>query len=218
MTIVVPSVVSKEEIIGEFPPRVDRELRRSNAGLLPEAQLRIRMAVTHGDVVVEEDDLMGGPALVEAARIRDIAPLRRAMAAAPEAFLGLVLADHVYRTSVRDGDPALLPRAYRRVVAADKDYLEPAWIRLWGVELPGDTATVDAGTNPTGPTEPPSPTASTSPPGPDRATATPEEVERGADGRGAGDTYDISVGVVQGGFAVGRNATSHHYGARHDRR
>ncbi|WP_207919734.1 hypothetical protein, partial [Micromonospora sp. KC207] len=60
--------------------------------------------------------------------------------------------------------------------------------------------------------------ASTGPPGPDRATATPEEVERGADGRGAGDTYDISAGVVQGGFAVGRNATSHHYGARHDRR
>ncbi|MEV4385875.1 hypothetical protein AB0J68_09105 [Micromonospora sp. NPDC049580] len=194
MTIVVPPAVSKEEVIGEFPPRVDRGLRRSNARLTPEARLRIRMAVTHGDVVVDEDDLIGGPALVEAARIRDIAPLRRAMNAAPGAFVGLVLADHVYRTSVLEGDPALMPQAYRKVVAKAKEYREPAWIRLWGAELPAEGAPDGPDT---GPTEP----------GP-RSDAS--DVPDGDAGRRiVGDVYDTRVGTVNGPFVVGKGATSH---------
>ncbi|WP_203992717.1 hypothetical protein [Micromonospora lutea] len=194
MTIAVPSAVSKEEVIGEFPPRLDRWLRRSNAGRTPETQLRVRMAVTHGDVIVEENELVGGPALVEAARIRDIAPLRRAMTAAPDAFVGLVLADHVYRNSVRDGDPALMPRAYREVVAEAKGYRAPAWIRLWGVEHPTEDASADRGTDSSHPT--PKPVAA-------------DAEERNAGPPSGGDTYNTSVGSVTGSLAIGKGATSY---------
>jgi hypothetical protein len=141
MTIAVPPDVGTGEVLGELPHRVDREVRRYNFGRTPESQLWIRMAVTHGDITVDGDRLLGGDPLVEAARIRDIDPLRAAMAAAPQAYLGLVLTDEVYRTSVREGDPALMPDAYRRVAAEAKNYDGSAWVRLLGAESSGDDGT-----------------------------------------------------------------------------
>jgi len=138
MTVAVPPEVSKGEVLGEFPHRVEREVRRFNSGRTPESQLWIRVAVAHGDVVVDGGELLGGNALIDAARIRDIDPLRAAMSAAPEAYIGLVLTDDVYRTSVRGGDPALMPNAYRQVEVKSKGYEGTAWIRLLGADPPGD--------------------------------------------------------------------------------
>jgi len=189
MTIAVPPPVSKEEVLGEFPHRVDRGIRRFNAGRDEKELLRIRMAMTHGDVVVVEDDLQGGHALVDAARIRDIAPLREAMEVRPEAFVGLVLSDEVYRTAVLDGDPALIPHAYREVVAATKSYRAPAWIRLLGAELPRDGSAADL---PSG--------GDDRPKGGDGAASVPAEP--------GGDTYNTRVDTVTGPFAIGRGATA----------
>ncbi|MEU8179906.1 hypothetical protein AB0B86_03900 [Micromonospora sp. NPDC049047] len=192
MTIAVPPAVSKGEVLGEFPHRLDRELRRFNAERTPQAQLRIRMAVAHGDVVVDGDQLLGGDGLVEAARVRDITPLRLAMDAAPDAYVGLVLPDAVYRTSVRDGDPALMPHAYRQVRASSKRYEGTAWIRLIGVDLPRDG---NRGPREAVPAEPGSV--------PRDAAAQPSA---GDTARSAGDTYNTRVGTINGTFVLGRGA------------
>jgi hypothetical protein len=199
MTIAVPPAVSKEEVLGEFPHRLDRELRRFNAGLTPQAQLRIRMAVAHGDVVVDGDQLLGGDGLVEAARVRDIDPLRRAMDAAPDAYVGLVLPDAVYRTSVRDGDPALMPHAYRQVGARSKRYEGTAWIRLIGVDLPRDG---DGGPREAVPAEPvPAPRhGDAAPSARDAAQSTGDAAPS------TGDTYNTRIDRIRGPVAFGRGA------------
>jgi hypothetical protein len=184
MTIAVPANVGKGQVLGEFPPRVERELQRYNSGRTPEAQLWFRMAVAHGDVVVDGNgQLLGGEALVEAARIRDIDPLREAMDAAPEAYIGLILTDEVYRTSVRDGDPALTPNAYHRVEAKSKSYQGTAWIRLLGIAPPRHGG-------PGGPREPRTPTPGPRPPSGDISIST---------NHGIAQTGPDSVAVMRNG-------------------
>ncbi|MEU8213656.1 hypothetical protein AB0B85_31145 [Micromonospora sp. NPDC049044] len=199
MTIAVPPAVSKGEVLGEFPHRLDRELRRFNAERTPQAQLRIRMAVAHGDVVVDGDQLLGGDGLVEAARVRDITPLRLAMDAAPDAYIGLVLPDAVYRTSVRDGDPALMPHAYRQVRASSKRYEGTAWIRLIGVDPPRDG---DGGPREAVPAEPGS-----VPRDGDAAPSAGDAAPSAGDAApSAGDTYNTSIDTANGPLAIGRHA------------
>jgi hypothetical protein len=193
MTIAVPADVGKGEVLGEFPHRIDRELRRYNSERIPEGQLRIRVSISHGDVVVAKGELVGGDALVEAARIRDIKPLRRAMSARPRAYVGLVLTDDVYRT-VRDGDPSLMPDAYRLVEAEEKDYQGKAWIRLIGVDTPGD----EAGGEPGGTHEPRRPKPGPFPRG--GGDPRPADSESSSGGR---DRYVTHVDVNNGSIRNG---------------
>jgi hypothetical protein len=193
MTIAVPAEVGKGEVLSEFPHRIDRELRRFNSVRVPEGRLWIRAAVSHGDVVVADGELLGGDALVEAARIRDIEPLRRAMDAMPQAYVGLVLTDDVHRT-VREGDPSLMPEAYRLVEASAKDYRGRAWIRLIGVEAPGG----GGGGGPTGTREPRPPEPGPFPRGaPDPRPADAESFPGGR------DSYITRVDVNHGSIRNG---------------
>ncbi|HWS34759.1 MAG TPA: hypothetical protein VN408_18705 [Actinoplanes sp.] len=140
MTITVPAGVPTGQILEDFPPAVSREILRFNYGRDQENRLRIRMAVTRGEVGMSEGLPSGGFAVTEAARIRDNEPLRQAMTAAPATVVGLVLPDEIYRRVVAEGDPALLATDYRKVVAETKTYTAEVWIRLIGPAQPGPGA------------------------------------------------------------------------------
>jgi hypothetical protein len=74
----------------------------------------------------------GGGALVRVVGLRDIEPLRSALDWVPDAVVGLAVSDHFYRSVVWEGDPGLMPGAYRRVLAAPGT----AWIRLIEYDVP----------------------------------------------------------------------------------
>jgi len=141
-TTVVNAEISRSWILSDFIMReVFLALADANRAANENYQLRLRIAVDFGEVVLDPPHVQGD-AVVRAARLRDAPALREAMSASPEADLGLIVSDRVYREVVSHGERGLDPAAFRAADVKVKAFSERGWIHLPGVVAPAGSKPV----------------------------------------------------------------------------
>ncbi len=108
-------------------------LLRSLAALLSEDnsrsvnRMRLRMSVGIG-LIEHSAAGFGGPMIIEMSRLVNSAPLRAALAAYPDAHLGVAISDQVHSAIIRPGYPGIPSSQFTRVGVAEKEFRAPAWI------------------------------------------------------------------------------------------
>ncbi|WBB89784.1 hypothetical protein [Verrucosispora sp. WMMC514] len=133
---ILPREVPEARVIGRFLPELNRRLRSYNASRLPQARIRLRVAVHQGMVHLDGANGFPGQAVVTVSRLCDAAPVRRALAACPDAGIALVVSSDIYRDVVTEYPEEILPERFQRieVVHADKGFRELAWLCVLGEE------------------------------------------------------------------------------------
>ncbi|GIJ40988.1 hypothetical protein [Micromonospora andamanensis] len=194
---ILPRDIPEARVIGRFVPELNRLLRRYNVSRLPAARIRLRVAVHQGMVHLDGANGFPGQAVVLVSRLCDAEPVRRALAAFPDAGIALVVSSDIYRDVVTEYPEEIRPERFRRidVVHAAKGFREPAWLCVVDEDL---TSWVDESS--------PLPTSTPAGESPQPA-ARHRRADRGGDGVPAGGirTGDI---VVEGQNAVGPGATA----------
>ncbi|MBW4719098.1 hypothetical protein [Saccharothrix obliqua] len=114
-TLVVEAGVAKAWVVADFVLRevliaVGEENRVAN----PEHRLRLRVAIDHGEIVVEGQHVGGDP-VVATARLVDAPRLRESLADAPDQDLGLIVSDRFHGEVVRRGERGLDQVAFQPV-------------------------------------------------------------------------------------------------------
>ncbi|HWD03377.1 MAG TPA: hypothetical protein VG674_13090 [Amycolatopsis sp.] len=128
--------VAPARVLADFALReLVLALSTVNAVANAEHQLRLRVAVDHGQTVVERPHISGA-ALTRAARLRDAPELRAAMTGHPGVQIGLIVSDTVFETIVRSGERGLDAGLFRQVPVAVKDFSGSGWIHLPGEREP----------------------------------------------------------------------------------
>lgn len=125
--VLVPPDVPKSRVVGGLPHALLGGLRRYNATRNDDARIRLRMAITAGEVVHDEHGVVGDDVTL-AFRLLDAKPLRDALAGSA-ALLALIVSHRFYDDVVRP-DPALDPESFRRVDVDVKEVHGRAWVHV----------------------------------------------------------------------------------------
>ncbi|RKT53246.1 substrate-binding domain-containing protein [Saccharothrix australiensis] len=123
--VLVPAGVPNSRVVSTLPHALVGRLRRHNATSAPEARIRLRAAITAGEVLNDGNGVMGD-GLVLAFRLLDCAPLRAELAQHP-GVLALIVSDRFFQDVVRP-DPACDPDSYGEVAVDVKEVRGTAWI------------------------------------------------------------------------------------------
>lgn len=127
---ILPRDAPEALIIGRFVPELNRRLRAYNASRVPSARIRLRVAVHQGLVHLDGANGFPGSAVVLVCRLCDSEPLRRALAAFPDAGVALVVSDDIFRNVVQEYPEETRPERFRRVEVSNpgKGFEETAWL------------------------------------------------------------------------------------------
>ncbi|MEU5672091.1 hypothetical protein ABZ749_17340 [Micromonospora sp. NPDC047753] len=141
---IVPREVSESRVIGKFVPELNRRLRSHNSSRLPVARIRLRVAVHQGLVHLDGANGFPGNAVVFVCRLCEADPVKKALAAFPEAGVALVVSTEIFRDVVSEYPEEMRPERFLRIEVAhpDKEFREHAWLcvvdeDLSGVSVPG---------------------------------------------------------------------------------
>ncbi|MFI0357736.1 hypothetical protein [Actinomadura sp. 9N407] len=126
MLVMAPPDAGVEPLLDAFPARLHAELRRHDRVALPEARIRLRLAV-HAGYVRSGDRGADGEALTHLFRLLDAEAFKAAHAerAAP---LGLIVSDYLYEQIVRPGLSLLDPLAFTELAVTRKETSCDAWV------------------------------------------------------------------------------------------
>ncbi|GDY32547.1 hypothetical protein [Gandjariella thermophila] len=137
--ITVPGDVPKARILADAVREWCIELRAFNEDKSEDGEIRLRVAVEHGDITVDPDSgfPLGGDALVTVNRLCESAPLRAALDRFPAAPLALVVSDRLFHDVVVYRERGLDPGAFEpvRVRHDHKGFNEIAWLHVPGVSV-----------------------------------------------------------------------------------
>ncbi|XVS65972.1 hypothetical protein ACQPYE_07935 [Actinosynnema sp. CA-299493] len=125
--VLVPPDVPKSRVVGGLPHALLGELRRYNATRNEDARIRLRMAITAGEVQHDEHGVLGGEVTL-AFRLLDSRPLREAVDRSAALF-ALIVSDRFYGDVVGP-DPAMDPESFRRVDVEVKEVRGHAWLHV----------------------------------------------------------------------------------------
>ncbi|GGR76969.1 hypothetical protein Snoj_80060 [Streptomyces nojiriensis] len=142
---VLPAGSDEQALVEPFMRRLDAGLRAHNRDRVPGARLALRAAVHFGPASEAPNGFVG-PGPVEVSRILESDPLRRALAAAPDAALAVALTAPVFTELVAQGYTNFRPEEFREVVVEKKEYRGRAWLWVSGY----DVHTLDLGDSVTG--------------------------------------------------------------------
>ncbi|MFB7255366.1 hypothetical protein [Streptomyces nojiriensis] len=142
---VLPAGSDEQALVEPFMRRLDAGLRAHNRDRVPGARLALRAAVHFGPASEAPNGFVG-PGPVEVSRILESDPLRRALAAAPDAALAVALTAPVFTELVAQGYTNFRPEEFREVVVEKKEYRGRAWLWVSGY----DVHTLDLGDSGTG--------------------------------------------------------------------
>ncbi|MGM1059293.1 substrate-binding domain-containing protein [Saccharothrix sp. Mg75] len=127
--VLIPPDVAKSRLVRLLPEALAGELRRHNATHHEDASIRLRVAITAGEVRHDEHGVVGGDVNL-AFRLLDAEPLRRALERTDD-VLALILSRRFHEDVVRD-DPAVPAGSFRRVEVRVKEVRDHAWLRVTG--------------------------------------------------------------------------------------
>ncbi|UWP83130.1 hypothetical protein [Dactylosporangium fulvum] len=114
--------------MADLVPALDRILREHNHSLLPEAKVRLRVAIHQGLVHLTGANGFPGEAVVEVCRLLDAEPLRQALTAFPHASVALIVSRSIFQDVVRHGYRGLRPQRFAQVQVKVKQLAADAWI------------------------------------------------------------------------------------------
>ncbi|MEV7556617.1 hypothetical protein [Streptomyces sp. NPDC089795] len=131
---VLPAGSGEQALVEPFMRRLDAGLRAYNRDRVPAARLALRAAVHFGPASEGPNGFVG-PGPVEVSRILESDPLRRALAAAPEAALAVALTAPIFTELVAQGYTNFRPEEFREVVVEKKEYRGRAWLWVSGYDV-----------------------------------------------------------------------------------
>ena len=129
-------------VLAVFPRHFNDELRAYNRDVATHAILRVRLAFAMGPTA---EGRIGrtGKTPITVTRLNNATPLREAMAARPEAHLGVIVENHLYTNYVEQEfhvDPGVDEYVEVRVSDSVKGFDQNAWMRLVGYLASAPTA------------------------------------------------------------------------------
>lgn len=127
---ILPAETSELTVVADFVPALDRILRDHNRSLLPEAKVRLRVAIHQGLVHLTGANGFPGEAVVEVSRLLDAEPLRQALRTFPQASVALIVSRSIFQDVVRHGYRGLRPDRFVQVQVAVKQLAAEAWISV----------------------------------------------------------------------------------------
>lgn len=127
-TIALPAEVPKAWIAADFTRQLELALNNFNRPHRDTHTLRLRMALDHGDVMIDPPNIAGAP-IKATARLVEAAELRRALDLAPAVNLVLIVSERFYDDVVRERDLGLDPADFVRVRVKVKHYNGYGWLR-----------------------------------------------------------------------------------------
>ncbi|WP_433268233.1 hypothetical protein ACQPZF_03725 [Actinosynnema sp. CS-041913] len=127
-TLVIDAGIAKAWIAADFVLReIPIALGDVNRAVNAEHRLRLRIAIDHGETVMDVPHVGGDP-VVATARLVDAPRFRQALADAPERDLGLIVSDRFYSEVVRRGERGLDRIEFRPIHVPGKDFRRLGWI------------------------------------------------------------------------------------------
>jgi hypothetical protein len=127
--IIMPPDFPRARMFEQLPTLLLNELNRYNALHVPEARIRLRLAVNAGDVAADESGQVG-TAINHAFRIVDARPVKVDLKVSA-GVLALAVSDMIY-TEVIAPDPAMEPGTFKKVPVQVKETSATAWLRVYG--------------------------------------------------------------------------------------
>ncbi|MFJ6674255.1 substrate-binding domain-containing protein [Actinosynnema sp. NPDC091369] len=125
--VLVPPDVPKSRVVGGLPHALLGELRRYNFNRHEDSRVRLRMAITAGEVQHDKEGVVGDEVTL-AFRLLDSSPLRQALDRSTSLF-ALIVSDRFYDDVVRP-DPAMDPESFRPVHVGVKEVRGRAWLHV----------------------------------------------------------------------------------------
>ena len=131
LTVVPPPGIPAATVVQRLVRELPRVLDRHNSTHRDSARIRLRVAVNVGPVTT---GTMGvsGESIIIAARLLEAPALKEALAQSP-AHLGLIVSRLVYETAIRHILKPVELAAYSHIQVKVKDFMAPAWMKLFGV-------------------------------------------------------------------------------------
>jgi hypothetical protein len=118
--------VPESRLVRQLPHELEVLLREHNSRYADGAQIRLRVALHHGQVFFDETGASAA-SVIHACRLVDSHPVRDALKRG-EAPLSLIVSDDFYREVVR-GEPAAAPGSYAEVQVSAKETDCVGWLR-----------------------------------------------------------------------------------------
>jgi hypothetical protein len=124
--VIVPAHMPTITIVDPLVDQIRTRLRRHNRLSSPVAQVRLRLAAHIGEVYRDMHGL-AGKAVNHLFRMLD-APELRAVLAASDAEVALIVSDYLYESVIRGAPNGVDPTAYRQVTVRVKQFEACAWV------------------------------------------------------------------------------------------
>jgi hypothetical protein len=141
--ILVPPEITKALLVDDLVRELVTALRLFNRNRLEQARMRLRVALHAGEVHPDGTGF-GGASVVTVMRLIDADDLRESLKAAPK-NLAVVVSEQLHRDVVLPGYRGIDPGEYQEVKITQKEFCQPAWIRVPGAPTaasrPSDAAT-----------------------------------------------------------------------------
>ncbi|WNV91164.1 hypothetical protein [Umezawaea sp. Da 62-37] len=118
---VLPPDAQERLVVDDYVRALNAELQSVNRYRVPEAKVRMRLAIHHGAVVDGANGFPGKDAVL-VSRLLNSRAAHLALEAFPSADLVVVLSEHLYDTLVATGHTTLKPDDFRRVEVTEKTF------------------------------------------------------------------------------------------------
>jgi hypothetical protein len=153
--ILVGPDIAKATLVADLVRELSITLQLFNRNRLPEARMRLRMALHAGDVHPDGTGY-GGEAVVAVMRLIEADALRAALKAAP-GNLAVIVSERLHQEVIMQRYHGIDPADYREVRVSRKEFTQRAWIRVPGT--PGAPSAPPESTGHAGSEPGPSPAA-----------------------------------------------------------
>ncbi len=132
-SVASPADTPKIALVYPLLTELAHRLRAHNRTAGDLTQIRIRVALHAGEVMVDETGVPTGRPLEVLARHLDAAPLRAALENAPESTpVAAYLSHHFYEETVPHGHPGINAENFHKQQFTTKEYSADAWLHLPG--------------------------------------------------------------------------------------
>jgi hypothetical protein len=129
--ILIRPGVSKARLVDDLVRELVTALRLFNRNRLPQARMRLRVALHAGEVHLDGTGF-GGESVVAVMRLIEADALRDALRTAPD-DLAVIVSEQLHRDVVLQRYRGIDPAEYREVQVSRKEFSQPAWIRVPGL-------------------------------------------------------------------------------------
>ncbi|MCC8248975.1 hypothetical protein [Saccharothrix luteola] len=126
---VLPATTPEGDVVDRYVRALDAELAATNRYRVPEAKLRLRMAIHFGTTVEGANGYPGQDAVL-VSRLLNSEPAHAALEQSPSSDLVVVLSDSLFTSLVAAGYTTLRPEDFRRVDVRVKAFRGHGWMWL----------------------------------------------------------------------------------------